>query len=40
VNNDGTAGCIGIHPGDVGKFNNVVSLLSQMPDDLTIHVSY
>jgi len=40
VNNDGTAGCIGIHPGDVGKFNNVVSLLSQMPDDLPVHVSY
>lgn len=40
VNNDGTAGCIGIHPGDEGKFNNMMSLLGQMPDNLPVIVGY
>lgn len=40
VGNDGTAGCIGIHPDDEGKFNNVMSLLSLMPGDLSVIVSY
>jgi hypothetical protein len=30
VTNDGTAGCIGIHPADEGKFNQVMSLISRM----------
>jgi hypothetical protein len=40
VGNDGTAGCIGIHPDDEGKFNNMMSLLSRMPNDLPVEVSY
>jgi hypothetical protein len=40
VTNDGTAGCIGIHPGDEGKFNNMMSLLSLMDQDLPVTVSY
>jgi hypothetical protein len=30
VTNDGTAGCIGIHPADEGKFNQLMSLISRM----------
>jgi hypothetical protein len=30
VTNDGTAGCIGVHPADEGKFNQVMSLISRM----------
>jgi hypothetical protein len=30
VTNDGTAGCIGIHPADEGKFNQIMSLISRM----------
>ena len=31
--NDGTAGCIGVHPADEGKFNQIMSLLIWMPND-------
>jgi hypothetical protein len=41
VTNDGTAGCIGIHPGDEGKFNQMMSLLARMPaDTLPVIVNY
>jgi hypothetical protein len=30
VSNDGTAGCIGIHSADEGKFNQMMSLISRM----------
>lgn len=40
VSNDGTAGCIGIHSGDTGKFNNLMSLLVLMPADLPVTVQY
>ncbi len=30
---DGTAGCIGVHPADEGRFNQMMSLLSWMPQD-------
>lgn len=38
VGNDGTAGCIGIHPGDVGKFNSILSLMGQMDKNLPVEV--
>jgi hypothetical protein len=40
VRNDGTAGSIGIHPGDEGKFNNMMSLLDLMDQDLPVTVTY
>lgn len=40
VNNDGTAGCIGIHPSDVGKFNSMMSLMRRMPGTLNVIVRY
>ena len=40
VKNDGTAGCIGIHPGDVGKFNSMISLIRRMGGKLTVIVRY
>ncbi len=39
VENDGTAGCIGVHPDDEGKLNHIMSLLAWMPNerlDLTV----
>ncbi len=36
---DGTAGCIGIHPGDIGKFNNMLSLMGRMENDLLVEVN-
>ncbi len=30
---DGTAGCIGVHPDDEGRFNQIMALLSWMPND-------
>ncbi len=39
--NDGTAGCIGVHPDDEGKFNQMMSLIALMPnDELPVFVEY
>jgi hypothetical protein len=39
--NDGTAGCIGVHPDDAGKFNQIMSLIALMPnDELPVIVEY
>ncbi len=39
--NDGTAGCIGVHPHDEGKFNQMMSLIALMPnDELPVIVEY
>jgi hypothetical protein len=40
VKNDGTAGCIGVHPGDVAKFNSMLSLMSRMPGTVNVNVKY
>lgn len=40
VGNDGTAGCIGVHPGDVGKFNSMVSLIRRSSGSLNVIVRY
>lgn len=41
VTNDGTAGCIGVHPKDEGKFNQIMSLIMHMPnDELPVIVEY
>ncbi|MFN2397745.1 MAG: S8 family serine peptidase [Gemmatimonadaceae bacterium] len=41
VNDDGTAGCIGIHPDDVGKFNQIMKILMRMSvDTVKVDVSY
>jgi hypothetical protein len=40
VNNDGTAGGIGIHPDDAGKFNSFISLMKRMPGTVTVSVRY
>jgi len=41
VTDDGTAGCIGIHPSDEGKFNQVMSLIALMENDkLPVKVKY
>ena len=41
VTNDGTAGCIGVHPDDEGKFNQIMSLIALMPnDELPVTVKY
>jgi hypothetical protein len=39
--NDGTAGCIGVHPADEGKFNQIMSLIMWMTNDqLPVIVDY
>jgi hypothetical protein len=40
VTADGTAGCIGIQPGDEGKFNQIMSLISLSGGDLPVTVNY
>ncbi len=41
VTDDGTAGCIGIHPSEEGRFNQVMSLISRMPNTaLRVEVNY
>ena len=38
---DGTAGCIGVHPADEGRFNQMMSLIAWMPNDsLRVIVNY
>jgi hypothetical protein len=38
--NDGTAGCIGVHRDDEGKFNQMMSLIGRMRNDLPVIVEY
>jgi hypothetical protein len=40
VSNDGTAGCIGIPPGQEGKFNQIMSLIATNPRDVKLNVGY
>jgi hypothetical protein len=40
VTNDGTAGCIGIPPAEVGKFNQIMSLIATNNGDVKLNVSY
>jgi hypothetical protein len=40
VTNDGTAGCIGIPPGQEGKFNQIMSLIATNKSDVKLNVSY
>ncbi|MET0684627.1 MAG: hypothetical protein ABW060_04885 [Solirubrobacteraceae bacterium] len=40
VSNDGTAGCIGVPPGQEGKFNQIMSLIATNPKDVKLHVGY
>lgn len=41
TDDDGTAGCIGVSPGDEGKFNQMMSLIAWMPNDsLPVTVRY
>jgi hypothetical protein len=40
VTNDGTAGCIGIPPGQEGKFNQIMSLIATSQKDIKLFVSY
>ena len=40
VTNDGTAGCIGVPPGQEGKFNQIMSLIATNPKDVKLHVGY
>lgn len=38
---DGTAGCIGVHPDDEGRFNQIMALIAWMPgDSLEVSVRY
>jgi hypothetical protein len=40
VTNDGTAGCIGIPPAAVGKFNQIMSLIATSKKDIKLVVTY
>jgi hypothetical protein len=40
VTNDGTAGCIGIPPAHVGKFNKIMSLIATNKSDVKLLVRY
>jgi hypothetical protein len=40
VTNDGTAGCIGIPPGQEGKFNQIMSLIATSNKNINLLVSY
>lgn len=40
VTNDGTAGCIGIPPTEVGKFNQIMSLIATSKKDIKLAVTY
>jgi hypothetical protein len=40
VTNDGTAGCIGIPPAAVGKFNQIMSLIATSKKDIKLAVTY
>ena len=40
VTNDGTAGCIGVPPGEIGKFNQIMSLIATNKSDVKLNVSY
>jgi hypothetical protein len=40
VTNDGTAGCIGIPPAEMGKFNQIMSLIATNKGDVKLNVGY
>ena len=40
VTDDGTAGCIGIPPGEAGKFNQIMSLIATNKADVKLIVAY
>ena len=40
VTNDGTAGCIGVPPAEVGKFNQIMSLIATSKKNIKLAVTY
>ena len=40
VKDDGTAGCIGVHPDDVAQFNLMMKILIKSPADVPVEVVY